>query len=268
MKNQLIKLKEKSRDYDHLLQRIAKRQRNLNLEGNLQVTKKKNRLNFYQYFGSKSKTRYLKKSQTKLIAALAQKKYDKRIYHAIKSKKEAIDECIKILNSKEALLDLAKIYETFPNELKPLIKPVTYIDEEYVKQWQARDYEKSRRPVDTNLKTKRGEPVRSKSELIIANKLYDAGLPYHYETIFRTEQFIASPDFFILNPRTRKEFYWEHFGLMSKQDYIEDSLYKIEGYAENGIIQGENLIITYESAEHQLNTEYVDQLIERFLLSG
>ncbi len=268
MKKYLRELKEKSLYLKQLLQQITKNQQVSKTEGNLQILKANGKLRFYQYFGSKSKTHYLKKSETQLIAALAQKKYNNRVYGVAKAKKAAVDKCIKILDDKDVLVDLAKIYENFPKELKPVIKPMEQLYDDYAKQWQARDYDKSRRPVGTNLRTKKGELVRSKSELIIANKLYDAGLPYHYETIFRTDQFIANPDFFILNPRTRKVFYWEHFGLMSKQDYLEDALYKIEGYAKYGVIQGDNLIVTYESVDHQLSTEYVDQLIERFLISG
>lgn len=268
VKKQLKELKEKSLYLKQLLQQIAKNQQTSKTKGNLQILKTNGRLRLYQYFNTKSKSHYLKKSETQLIAALAQKRYGQQVYKAAKAKKKAIDEAIEILSQKEALVDLAKIYENFPKELKPVIKPMEQLYDDYAKQWQTRDYEKSRRPVGTNLRTKKGELVRSKSELIIANKLYDAGLPYHYETIFRTEQFIANPDFFILNPRTRKVFYWEHFGLMSKQDYLEDALYKIEGYAKYGVIQGDNLIVTYESVDHQLSTEYVDQLIERFLISG
>lgn len=268
MKVILKELKEKSLFLGQLLKQIETRQKSLKIKGNLQITKTKKRISFYQYFDSKSKTHYLNKSETPLLTDLTQKKYDKQTCTALKVKKRAIDECIKVLDCKEVQLDLSTIYTSFPKELKPLIKPVRDLNDDYAKKWQTRDFGKSRRPVETNLKTKRGELVRSKSELIIANKLYDAGLPYHYEALFITEHFIANPDFFILNPRTRKTFFWEHFGLMSKLDYLEDALYKLEGYAENGVIQGKNLITTYESADHQLNTQYVDKLIESFLLSG
>lgn len=268
MKEQLKKLKEKSLNLERLMQEIALRQRTSNIDGNLQILKANGRLNLYQYFDSKSKTHYLKKSESKLIAALAQKKYDHQVYVVAKAKKEAIDRCIKVLRKEEVLLDLRKVYEAFPSQLKALIKPIEQLDDTYAKQWQKTNYATMGRQVNTNLRTKKGEFVRSKSELIIANKLYDAGLPYHYETLFMKDQFIAYPDFYILNPRTRKEFYWEHFGLMSRQDYLNDSLHKIEEYSKWGIIQGDNLIVTYESAEHQLNTDYVDKLIRTFLISG
>ncbi len=268
MRHLIKELQKKQRYLEQIQKDIQTSLQKISLQGTLVFRHRSGRLELSHNLGKGLPMRYLCLSNTDILTPLAQRRYYKEVLATITNMKCAVDKCIKILDDKEVLVDLAKIYENFPKELKPVIKPIEQLYDDYAKQWQARDYEKSRRPVGTNLRTKKGELVRSKSELIIANKLYDAGLPYHYETIFRTEQFIANPDFFILNPKTRKVFYWEHFGLMSKQDYLEDALYKIEGYAKYGVIQGDNLIVTYESVDHQLSTEYVDQLIERFLISG
>lgn len=264
MKDQLDKLRETSRNLGDLMKRIERNQAATRQEGNIQVVKKNNTTVFYQYFDSNSKMRYLNRSQVQLITALAQKRYLLRVYEAAKAKKKAVDKCIKILNTKEALFDLSSVYVNFPPELKGYIKPIKPYAE-YIRQWQATNFEKNTIPVKTNLMTKRGELVRSKSELIIANKLYDAGIPYHYETIFMKGDFRASPDFFILNPRTLQTFFWEHFGMMSKEDYLEDALGKIEQYAKCGVIQGKNFIVTFESATHQLDTKYADNIINSIL---
>ena len=107
-------------------------------------------------------------------------------------------------------------------------------------------HEKSTYEMEAQFKTKRGEYVRSKSELIIADRLFDAGIPYHYEVACERKKWIISyPDFLVLNPRTKKEYYWEHFGMMGDPTYLEQTLGKIEKYARYGITLGNNLIATF-----------------------
>ena len=72
-------------------------------------------------------------------------------------------------------------------------------------------------------KTIRGEMVRSKSEVIIANELYNAGLDYSYEN---DNNFIEIngkkllPDFVIIHKN--KKYYWEHLGMLNKAKYRKD----------------------------------------------
>jgi hypothetical protein len=264
MKEQLNTLKETSKSLEVLIQKLETNKATSRPEGNILITKKNGKTSFYRRFDNSSQLKYLNKSQMQLISELAQKRYLLQVCNMAKAKKKAIDKCIRILNTAEALFDLSSVYVNFPPELKGYIKPIKP-NAEYVRKWQAINFEKNTFPVKTNLVTKRGELVRSKSELIIANKLYDAGIPYHYETMFMKEDFRVSPDFFILNPRTLQTFYWEHFGLLSKESYLEEALWKIDQYAKYGVIQGKNLILTYESETHQLSTNYVETLITTFL---
>ena len=53
--------------------------------------------------------------------------------------------------------------------------------------------------------------------------------------------------------------------MMDNKDYIEKSIKKINTYARNGFIQGENLIITFESGECPLSTRNIEQNITTFL---
>lgn len=68
-----------------------------------------------------------------------------------------------------------------------------------------------------------------------------------------------------LNTRTGKEYWWEHFGRMDNPDYFSTCNYKLMVYAMNGIYPGDNLIVTMETSKTQLNSEYVDALIEHYL---
>lgn len=210
--------------------------------------------------------RYVSLSKTSEICPLAQKRYNLAVLQVLKNKIKALEKCAKLLNQGDILVELTSIYEAFPAELKNLIKPYFDYDREYARKWQARKYKKSSRRVETDFWTKRGELVRSKSELIIANKLYDAGIPYHYETLFhmRDEAYFY-PDFLVLNPRTKKEYYWEHFGRLGESVYLNDSFDKLEAYAKFGFFPGVNLLATFESDKHGLSTLYVDWTIKKFL---
>ena len=74
------------------------------------------------------------------------------------------------------------------------------------------------------------------------------------------------PDFLCLNVRTRKEFYWEHFGKMGNEDYKENTVGKLNMYVENGFFPGRNLIFTMESGVESLDTRVVEKMIKEFLL--
>ena len=114
--------------------------------------------------------------------------------------------------------------------------------------------------------TKNGVRVRSKSELVIAERFEIMGIPFRYECAVSVEWQHWFPDFLVMNSRTGQEYYWEHFGLMSDASYCLNALRKIETFAKQGIIQGKNLIITMENDRHPLNTEYVDALINAYLV--
>ncbi len=264
MQEQIKKLIEISKYSNYVMQQIEKRQASA-IEGSLAIVKKHGKVNFYLYKDGETSAKYLNHTKMQEIAALAQKRYDKQVYAAIKTRKEAIDKSIEVLKKAEEKFNLDKIYDDFPTELKALITPVQSFDVEYCKEWQAMRLKKSPWPVNTNFRTKKGELVRSKSELIIANKLFDAGIPYHYEVAFYADnQRCFYPDFYVLNPYNKKEYYWEHFGKMGEADYRNDTFEKLEVYAKYGIFQGVNLIATFESAEYSLNTYFLDILIEKF----
>lgn len=58
--------------------------------------------------------------------------------------------------------------------------------------------------------TAKGEKVRSKSEVIIADVLSREGIPYRYEyPLYLKGIGKVHPDFTVLNVKQRKEIYWE-----------------------------------------------------------
>ena len=105
---------------------------------------------------------------------------------------------------------------------------------------------------------------------MIASMLDKAGIPYRYEEIVPLDGDVGvfmHPDFTVLNKRTRKVYYWEHFGAMSNNDYIEGNFMpKIQEYYNFGFLPGDKLLMTFESSGHPLDTTEVKRIIENYLL--
>ena len=105
----------------------------------------------------------------------------------------------------------------------------------------------------------RGFICRSKSEAAIIG-IYDSlRIPYHYDESMYFGNVLLSPDF--VGARSdRALIYHEHFGL-SDSDYRRNSLYKLNIYGSAGIMQGINLICTFEDEEGSINLELIEAQI-------
>lgn len=86
-------------------------------------------------------------------------------------------------------------------------------------------------------RTRRGEVVRSKSEVIVADMLYSLSIDYEYE-----KELVASdgtsrlPDFTIDDPASGLKVFWEHLGMLSVRDYKAKWEQKLKWYANHKII--------------------------------
>lgn len=110
-------------------------------------------------------------------------------------------------------------------------------------------------------RTARGELVRSKSEVIIANALYYHHLEYVYEPELILEGVVKRPDFKVVDDDTGEIWYWEHCGLMNNPLYKKRWEEKKAFYLKHGIKEGKNLIITFDE-NGALDSQKVEQIIE------
>ena len=85
-------------------------------------------------------------------------------------------------------------------------------------------------------RTERGDLVRSKSELVIADKLLARGIDYAYEQpLVLTNGRTRYPDFTIADHAQGVTFYWEHLGMLDDQGYRARWEGKRAEYLECGI---------------------------------
>ena len=261
LKRELLKRRE-------LLEQIIKeKKKHLDAvpEGSLRYCKNGNRIQYYHRTDPRDICgKYIRKKDRKLAEDLAQKDYDSRI---LKLAEQEIQEVEKLLNLYENH-QIENIYESLSEPRRDLIIPIIEPDELYANKWQAEVYEKKRIREDMpDYYTAKGERVCSKTEIIIADTLNRLGVPYHYEKpLYLQGAGIIHPDFTVLNIKTRKEYYWEHMGMMDNIGYLDNALERINLYEQNGYYPGEQLLITHETSIRPIRTRKIEELAKRYLL--
>lgn len=112
-------------------------------------------------------------------------------------------------------------------------------------------------------RTTRGELVRSKSEVIIADHLFSNGIQYDYEPEVIVEGRKFRPDFIAYDPDDDEAFwYWEHVGMPNDSGYMARWEEKLDYYNAHGIKEGVNLIITSDGENGSLDSKEIDDLIK------
>ena len=233
-------------------------------EGKLRFAKKGNSIQYHhKHDHSAPDGIYLKRKQDSLAAALAQKDYDCKLTRELKAEIKALD---RILNDYRPER-INEIFVSLHDFRKPLIRPVTLLDEDYIKRWMSIEYEK--KAFEENAPdyfTAIGERVRSKSEILIADALRRHSIPYRYEFPIQVPGIgTVHPDFTCLNVRERKEYIWEHNGMMSDADYVDYAIKKIERYILAGYYPGEHLILSFETASCPLSSRIIEGNINKYL---
>lgn len=227
---------------------------------------------FYHYTSSQDfNGKYIRKKQLSLAKALAQKDYTLKLIKLLEKESLTLTEYLVQSKNGTAIQDL---YKSLCPARQDLVTPATLTDQEFTAQWKNVSWQGLPFALDApQYDTANGEVVRSKSEVIIADTLARYGIPYRYEFPLQLKKApkdkVTStfyPDFCCLNIHTRKEIFWEHFGLMDDADYASNTAGKLRLYAENGIFPGRNLIITMETQKEPLNTKLIEKIIREFLL--
>src|SRR5665213_2682633 len=121
--------------------------------------------------------------------------------------------------------------------------------------------------------TSRGEAVRSKSEVIIANLLHAQKIPYHYERPLEIDGLTKYPDFTIEDDDTGVTYYWEHCGMLRDPAYRRRWEQKQAWYRDNKILPYQNgggakgtLIVTEDTPEGGISSQGILQIVRKVIL--
>ncbi len=235
-------------------------------EGKIHIVKSHGRIQYYLRKNPGDKSgRYMQKGDLVSISRYLQKSYNEKILKLLKQEAINLEKFLKC--SDKYSNEIPKVYSNNFTEVKSLISPIDVDDGDYANWWLKESYD--RKEIGDNVpcyETIRKERVRSKSELNIANALARFGVPYKYEHPLTLKNgMIIYPDFTVLNVKSRKEFYWEHRGMMDDREYARHSVARIKDYARDGIYTGKNLIITEETSTSPLGTNEIEAVIKAFL---
>ncbi len=204
---------------------------------------------------------YLPVAQRSKAVLLMQKTYDKKILSAAQKQLSVINNFLNRYDP-EVFKD---IYKTLSDVRKTSISLAEISDEEYIKNWQTYDYE--HKPFEEDMPehyTSKGERVRSKSEVMIADALNQAGIAYRYECPLILDGRKIHPDFTVLRAGDRESIYWEHLGMMDVPEYCHNAIQRIRLYEANEIYPGINLILTLETSSMPINLAVINHMIRRY----
>jgi len=200
----------------------------------------KNR-NIVRYYRKENKHRkYLSNDRDrKDLTMLCQKYYDKE---AIQYYRKELDKVNDLLKLTKELSDRFAV----PDHIMTRIRPVEYVVQDRLLGFEKLTHGTSgTRSGQYRVTTKEGVLVKSKAEQIIADELFDYKIPFKYELGLNcADHAFKSPDFTVMSPTTGKVYYWEHFGMLDRPDYVNDMVDKMNSYSLTGLIPGDNLILT------------------------
>ena len=140
---------------------------------------------------------------------------------------------------------------------------LSYLQNEYedIIEWYINDFPHNEEyPEQLIYPVKLGFKVRSKSEVLIADRLYEEGILFHYEEQLILTDTDAFADFLTMISMYEK-YAWEHFGAMDKEYYFNRARGRILTYLDSNWFPGVNMVTTYETKHNPLTEENVDQKI-------
>lgn len=217
----------------------------------------------YQYYEAiNGERKYIAKKDVKNYTKYLQRDYEEKENRLLLK----LEKSIKAFAKNYDVKAINNIYENYNDEKRNVIVPIVETDDMFISRWQSemhgdqnKFYEKG------NYKTRRGEYVRSKSEMIIADYFNEYGLDYVYEPELKlSEDNVIYPDFAILNVRKRKTVYWEHLGMIDDGEYASKNFNKLRAYERAGYTIGNNIVFSMESIEQPLDIEEIEKKIKEY----
>lgn len=234
-------------------------------EGRLRVSNCRGKARYYycNTEGKRSRS-YLPMNRLETAKALAQKEYNQQVLNAAVKEKDLLGRYL----SNSPAVPPEDIYAKLLEARRELVTPAMDTDERFLMRWKSQPY--------PNMATRREHPVifndqgtevDSKAELAISNQFDKRNIAFlpQFPVYLKARGWVYA-DFKVLNLRTRREYYWEHLGMLDSAAYRKHSLPKLNAYILNGYVPGDNLILSWESEESRLDMRVIDSLIDAFLI--
>ncbi len=202
------------------------------------------------------------------VIKIKQEKYNQKLLEVLETEKKTIIEAIKCIE-KNSVNDIdAALPEVYRDDTGLVNKNTVFMtyDDWMKKPFRRNGYkipEKSNIAVD-------GTKVRSKSEVIIYDLLTFLGIPFKYDVDVNlrnenNEKVYKNVDF-VIPSANGSNILIEHLGMLSKEDYLENSFHKIRLYIMNGYALNETLFLTADDVYGNINAYTSKILFENLII--
>lgn len=233
-------------------------------QGNVRVVRHGRGYQYYLREDKKDKNgKYVSKKEIKKVCKMIQREYGEKVLKRAKEEWSLLRRIEGLYKSGIA----EDIYDRMPSGKQAVVTSIVETDQEYLQKWMNQSYEKkSFREDAPEYYSNKGERMRSKSEVIIANLLDKLEIPYLYEMPLELNKWLTvHPDFTIIDVANRRVILWEHLGMLGDVEYLNQSIQKIREYELCGYYPGDSLIITGESDRHPLDIRLVEKRIRHVM---
>lgn len=246
--------------YRVLMRSIGMLEKQLNKYGTGSINIKHHNGRPYYYLHTGNKDKYLGRNDTEVIRQMIQKDLINKTLTAAKNEAEALKS--NIIEYPKRTME--EVYDSLPEDRKQYAFPLILSNAQYAKEWLSIPFKPKPPAKDApEFYTMKGEQVKSKSEVIIADRLYAKGIPYKYECPVLIGEKVFHPDFTILRLSDRKILYHEHCGKMGDSGYVNDMIGRVNDYGRTGVFCGDRLFFSFESSDQPMDMSWLDDFIEK-----
>ncbi len=224
---------------------------------------------FYYREPSKKQLTYIKAGDSAGLRAVAYGRYLEEYENILKNNISSMEKILEVISDYDHESIIAKLPASYRHAIDILG------EKEGPKVIQS---ENPKHREKLTVKTSNGLYVRSKNEMTIYEMLQFFKLNVRYEMALELEETIHEtdgtvtvrkvtiyPDFTIFLP-DGTVIYWEHFGLLDRDEYRGDFTDKLKLYYDNGIYPPKNLIITMDGDGKPFNNLMIRKIVEAQIL--
>ena len=192
------------------------------------------------------------------------KSYAKAVLSTLKREMNALTAFRKAYSPEEKYAAIAKYPAPAAKMIDGLLAVRTPEEENRI--WETAAFDRNPYPFSEGAEylTKKGERVRSRAELIVADTLHAMKIPYRYECALSFDGATVYPDFTIRHPETGAEYYLEYFGKMDDPDYAAAAFARIRAYERSEYAT--RTIFIFESASAPFSTSAIRNLLKRHFI--
>lgn len=215
------------------------------------------------YIVKNGNKKYLSKRESSLAHKLAYKRKLQADLNSLLNELAIINEFVKLSDTEIINVDHRLNRE---NEEVDRLASEYYLQQHpEISEWEGASYEHLEEwESSRKVRSRSGHYFASKDEAMIDNALHQHGLLVRYDEKLVLCNRIAYPDFHILDPKSGKDIYWEHFGMMSDYSYREKNIKKLKSYIESGYYPMINFITTFMGDPFRIDELWIDTIIDFF----